>query len=136
MQSFKDPEAGSYWQFEDDVRVELSAAGREFYAPHGEKLDVPLTLVPGEMPPPEAPSVAVPTSVTPFQGLAALDAAGHLAVVEAHFNDVATPMLYRLAYQRAITWERRSPTIAYMASVMGWDDAYLDQLFISAAKII
>lgn len=136
MQSFKDPEAGSYWQFEDDVRVELSAAGREFYAPHGEKLDVPLTLVPGEMPPPEAPLVAVPTSVTPFQGLAALDAAGHLAVVEAHFNDAATPMLHRLAYQRAITWERRSPTIAYMASVMGWDDAYLDQLFINAAKII
>lgn len=136
MQSFKDTATGSYWQFEDDVRVEVSAAGREFYAPHGEKLDVPPTLVPGEMPPPEVPSVVVPISVTPFQGLAALDAAGHLAAVEAHFNDPATPMLYRLAYQRAIAWERSSPTIAYMASVMGWENAYLDQLFINAAKII
>lgn len=80
-----------------------------------------------------APPPVVPTSVTPFQGLAELDAEGHLEAVEAHFSDQATPLLYRLAYARAISWERGSPTTAYMAGVMGWDDAYVDQLFISAA---
>lgn len=136
MQSFKDTVTGEYWQFDPDVRIDEGVNGREFYAPHGERLDVPLTLVPAALPVPAEPGITVPTTVTPFQGLAALDAVGHLSVIEGHFNDPATPLLYRLAYLRAIAWERASPTIAYMANVMGWDDAYLDQLFISAAKIV
>lgn len=78
---------------------------------------------------------AVPDRVTVFQGLAALAAAGQLEAVEAHFREPKTPLLQRLAYERAASWERDSAVIAYMADRMDWDAAYVDRLFIEAKKL-
>lgn len=81
------------------------------------------------------PKAVVPDRVTPFQWLAALNTAGYLVAVEAHFNDADTPLLYRLAYQRSTTWERGSSIIKYMAGVMDWDDAKVEALLVAASKI-
>lgn len=77
----------------------------------------------------------VPGSVSALQGMLALSAAGHLEAVEAMFGEADTQLVYRLAWQRAQTWDRDSPTVSYMADRMGWDSAYVDQLFIAGEKL-
>ena len=66
----------------------------------------------------------------------ALNQAGHLQAVELLFQADDTPLPHRLAYQRAQEWLRTSPTVAYMQARMGWTDAFVDQLFRDAEKII
>lgn len=82
-----------------------------------------------------APPV-IPLSVTALQGLLALNQAGQLTAVEAMFNAEDTPLVHRLAFERAKDWQRASPTVLYMKDRMGWTDDYVDQLFLSAEKII
>jgi hypothetical protein len=86
--------------------------------------------------PPVVIPPVVPQSVTRFQALAALDAAGHLDAVEAIMADPATPKLQRLAYQNALNFERSSTTLQVLAGALGLTDADLDQLFITAAGIV
>lgn len=83
----------------------------------------------------QAPA-AVPQSVTALQGLLALNQVEQLAAVEAMFNAQDTPLVHRLAFERAKDWQRNSPTVTYMQDRMGWTDAYIDQLFVNAEKII
>ena len=78
----------------------------------------------------------VPEAVTALQGMLALNQAGHLQAVELLFQADDTPLPHRLAYQRAQEWLRTSPTVAYMQARMGWTDAFVDQLFRDAEKII
>lgn len=78
----------------------------------------------------------VPEAVTALQGMLALNQAGHLQAVEVLFQADDTPLPHRLAYQRAQAWQRTSPTVAYMQARMGWTDAFVDQLFRDAEKVI
>lgn len=80
--------------------------------------------------------VPVPVAVTALQGILALHAVDQLEAVEAMFNAQDTPLVHRLAFERAKDWQRASPTVAYMQDRMGWTDAYIDQLFVNAEKII
>lgn len=80
--------------------------------------------------------VPVPAAVTALQGILALHAVGQLEAVEAMFNAQETPLVHRLAFERAKDWQRASPTVAYMQDRMGWTDAYINQLFVNAEKII
>jgi len=84
--------------------------------------------------PPEAPGL-VPQTVTRGQGRAALYQAGLLEIVEGMMSHPDTPMIQKLAWQDALTFERNSPTMAAMAGALGLTGAQLDQLFITAAAI-
>jgi len=58
MQTFIDTVTGQAWQFDADVVVTQQAGAYVFTAPHGAKLNVPTTLMPGELPPPVVPSLS------------------------------------------------------------------------------
>lgn len=81
-------------------------------------------------PPPPKPQV-----VSAFQAVAALDAAGLLASVEAMMANPATPKRTRLAWERAQEFRRNSPTVRAMGQALGLDDASLDALFAAASQI-
>lgn len=93
-------------------------------------------LAAGNVPDPAPQTqVEVPQTVTRFQARAALHLAGHLSAVESLMANDATPMLARLAWQDALTFERHSPTVAGMAQALGLSGEAIDQLFIMAAQI-
>lgn len=93
-------------------------------------------LAAGNVPDPAPQTqVEVPQTVTRFQARAALHLAGHLSAVESLMANDATPMLARLAWQDALTFERHSPTVAGMAQALGLSGEAIDQLFIVAAQI-
>lgn len=75
----------------------------------------------------------VPASVSAFQARAALRGANLLDTVEA--TVAAAPPIVQDAWEYAIAFERRSPTIAALAAAIGLDDAALDDLFRTAATI-
>lgn len=81
------------------------------------------------------PPAAVPQSVSRFQARAALHLAGLLDEVQALMDDPATDKLAKLAWQDAQDFRRISPTVLGMGAALGWSDAQLDQLFITAAGI-
>ena len=81
------------------------------------------------------PATTVPQSVSRFQARAALHLAGYLSAVETLMTNEATPVLARLAWQDALTFERYSPTVLGMAQALGLDEAAIDQMFITAAQI-
>lgn len=85
-------------------------------------------------PVPELPTV--PESVSPFQATAALALAGHLETVEAIMADPTTPVITRLAWQRATEFRRNSPTALALAEALGLTSADLDALFITAKGIV
>lgn len=115
MLYFKDA-ADGYYEFSDD-------APPEWYA----------DLIPTDrqFPPP----AGVPQTVTRFQALAALHLAGHLPAVQAIMAAPETPVLARLAWDNALSFERTSPTLASLAAMLGMTDADLDALFTTAATI-
>ena len=79
--------------------------------------------------------VPIPQTVTRFQAFAALHLAGHLPAVEAIMAEPETPMLAKLAWDNALSFERNSPTLASLAAMLGMTDADLDALFTTAATI-
>lgn len=84
-------------------------------------------------PPPPPP--VVPQSVTRFQALAALHLAGHLPAVQAIMADPETPVIAKLAWDNALSFERSSPTLASLAQAIGLTSQDLDDLFTMAASI-
>lgn len=76
-----------------------------------------------------------PKAVTRFQALAALHLAGHLEAVKAIIAAPETPVLAKLAWDNALTFERNSPTLATLATALGLSSSDLDALFITAAGI-
>lgn len=84
---------------------------------------------------PAPPPTPVPASVSRFQARAALYQAGNLEEVEAIMAQPATPMLTKLAWQDAQTFERSSATVAALAGALALSDADLDALFFAAAAI-
>ena len=77
----------------------------------------------------------VPSYVTRFQAIAALHLSGLLHDVEAYMSQESTPELTKLAWQNAASFERQSPTVLELASLLGLNSEQLDQLFISAKEI-
>lgn len=86
------------------------------------------------IPAPE-PGPFVPQSVTRFQARAALYNAGHFETVEAFMARSSTPMLMRLAWLDAQSFDRGSDTVAALASVLQLSDIEVDALFTAAAEI-
>ena len=78
-------------------------------------------------PPPEP--TQVPQSVTRFQARAALMQAGLLADVEAYMALESTDAFIRLAWTEAQEFNRTSPTVLELASIIGVSDSELDDLF-------
>lgn len=86
----------------------------------------------GVIEPADPEPVYVPQEVSAAQAYAALMAAGLFDQVEAWAEDPATDPLHRLAFQKGATFRWDSPALAAGAAALGWDDAMLKQLFISA----
>lgn len=72
-------------------------------------------------------------SVSPLQAKAELLSRGLLDEVEAIATAAATDPIVKLAWDTASEFRRTSPMVLGIAQVMGWDDAYLDDLFTQAA---
>jgi len=77
----------------------------------------------------------VPTSVTRFQALAALEAFGMLDTVEAMMASPSMPKMARLAWQNALMFERNSPTATNLAAALSLSEQALDDLFRAAASV-
>jgi len=92
-------------------------------------------VLPPESPEETPPVAGVPQSVTRFQALAALHLAGHLEAVKAIMAAPETPVLAKLAWDNALSFERASPTLASLAGTLGLTDEDLDSLFTAAAGI-
>lgn len=82
-------------------------------------------------PPPASPVAAV----SRFQAKAALLAAGLLPQVETLMAAASTPAVAKLAWAEALEFQRASPTIAAMATALGWSQQQLDDLFNAASRI-
>lgn len=140
MQTFQDTETGQYWQFDDDVLVTGQDGARYFNAPHGAALDVPLTLVPAELPPPAEPEPYVPQIVSRFQGREAMHQTLHgdgtlFDAAEAVLAQSETPAMYRRAWEDLQEFRRDSEMLAAIATVLDLSDTQIDALFILAASI-
>ena len=82
-----------------------------------------------------APPPPIPASVTRFQALAVLAAGGYLDTVRTYINTLDQNNVQRLAWENAADWERRSPTLNALATMLGLTDAQVDDLFVAAAQV-
>jgi len=82
-----------------------------------------------------APPPPIPSSVTRFQALATLSAGGYLDTVHAYIDTLPRSNITRLAFENATDWERASPTVNALATMLGLTDAQIDELFIAAAEV-
>lgn len=82
-----------------------------------------------------APPPPIPSTVTRFQALATLSAAGHLPAIRTYINTLDQDNITRLAWENAADWERTSPTLAALATMLGLTDADVDDLFVAAAQV-
>jgi hypothetical protein len=78
-------------------------------------------------------SPVIPQSVTPLQATRALLQAGFLDAVEAAV--AAADRETQLAWAKATAFERNSPFVLGMKTVLGWTDEQVDSLFILAATL-
>ena len=82
-----------------------------------------------------APPPPIPTTVTRFQALAVLAAGGYLDTVRTYINTLDQNNVQRLAWENAADWERTSPTLNALATMLGLTDAQVDALFIAASQV-
>jgi hypothetical protein len=73
--------------------------------------------------------------VDPIQAREAIRRAGLMPQVEALIADPQTPELIRSAWEYALKFKRRSPTILAVADALGWTSEQLDDLFIEASGV-
>ena len=93
-------------------------------------------LAEGNTPEPYTPPPpVVPQTVTRFQALATLAAGGWLDVVHTYIDALPRSNVQRLAFENAADWERSSPTLNALATMLGLTDAQVDELFIAAAQV-
>lgn len=105
-------------------------------ARNGDYAEYTRWLAAGNVPEPYVPPPpAVPAAVSAFQARASLHLAGLLPTVEAMIADAGTPTVVRLAWEYGTEVRRDSPTVAAMATALGWTEAQLDALFIDALGI-
>ena len=82
-----------------------------------------------------APAPTPPQTVTRFQALATLSAAGHLPTIRTYIATLDQNNVQRLAWENATDWERSSPTLNALATMLGLTDTEVDDLFIAAAQV-
>jgi len=93
-------------------------------------------LAEGNTPDPYVPPpTPIPSSVTRFQALAVLAAGGYLDTVRTHIATLDQNNVQRLAWENATEWERSSPTLNALATMLGLTDAQVDDLFIAASQV-
>lgn len=80
-------------------------------------------------------SFNVPKSVTRFQALAALHQKGVLPQVQAIMSSPEIPVLTKLAWDNALSFERESPLLNMLAATFNLTDSDLDELFFVASQI-
>jgi hypothetical protein len=81
------------------------------------------------------PPPPIPATVTRFQALAVLAAGGYLDAVRTYIATLDQNNVQRLAWENATDWERSSPTLNALATMLGLTDAQVDELFIAAAQV-
>ena len=90
----------------------------------------------GNTPEPDIePPPPIPSTVTRFQALAVLAAGGYLDTVHTYIDALPRSNIQRLAFENATDWERTSPTLAALATMLGLTDAQVDELFVAAAQV-
>lgn len=79
----------------------------------------------------------VPACVTPRQGRAILITKGHLAQIQGMLDAMTGTdgELARNDFATAQEWRRDWPLIEQMRVALGWTPAYVDELFVAAAKL-
>lgn len=82
-----------------------------------------------------APPPPIPQTVTRFQALAVLAAGGYLDTVRTYINTLDQNNVQRLAWENATDWERTSPTLNALATMLGLTDAQVDDLFVAASQV-
>ena len=93
-------------------------------------------LAEGNVPDPYVPPpTPIPQTVTRFQALAVLAAGGYLSTIRTYIATLGENDITRLAWESASEWERTSPTLAALATMLGLSDAQVDDLFIAASQV-
>lgn len=82
-----------------------------------------------------APPPPIPQTVTRFQALATLSAAGHLPTIRTYIATLGEDDITRLAFENATEWERTSLTVNALAAMLGLSDAQVDDLFVAASQV-
>lgn len=82
-----------------------------------------------------APPPPIPSSVTRFQARVALVQAGHFDTIDTYIATLPKTDVKRLAWEDAAEWERASPTLNFLANMLGLTDTDVDDLFILASGI-
>jgi hypothetical protein len=82
-----------------------------------------------------APPPPIPSSVTRFQALAVLAAGGYLDTVRTYINTLDQNNVQRLAWENAADWERSSPTLNALATMLNLTSAEVDDLFVAASQV-
>lgn len=78
---------------------------------------------------------SVPKRVTAFQAQAALQLAGLLDTAIDYINQPSTPVLTKIAWDKALHFERHSPMVTTIGAELGLTEQELDNLFIQAETI-
>ena len=92
-------------------------------------------LAEGNTPDPYVPPPPIPQSVTRFQARVALVQAGHFDTIDTYIATLPKTDVKRLAWEDAAEWERASPTLNFLANMLGLTDTDVDDLFILASGI-
>jgi hypothetical protein len=82
-----------------------------------------------------APPTPIPATVTRFQALAVLAAGGYLDTVRTYINTLDQNNVQRLAWENATDWERSSPTLNALATMLNLTSAEVDALFVAASQV-
>jgi hypothetical protein len=103
---------------------------------HSAYVDYLEWLAEGNTPEPYVPPpTPIPSTVTRFQALAVLAAGGYLDTVRTYINTLDQNNVQRLAWENAADWERTSPTLNALATMLGLTDTEVDDLFIAASQV-
>jgi len=93
-------------------------------------------LAEGNTPEPYVPPPPpIPTTVTRFQARVALVQAGYFDTINTYIATLPQTDVKRLAWEDAAEWERASPTLNFLANMLGLSDTDVDDLFILASGI-
>ena len=93
-------------------------------------------LAEGNTPEPYTPPPPpIPATVTRFQALATLSAAGHLPAIRTYIATLGEDDIQRLAWENATDWERTSPTLNALAQMLNLTSTEVDDLFVAASQV-
>jgi len=144
MQTFKDTETGTFYQFDGDVIAENVGGRYEFRSQSG-LLNMPPTLVPASLDDMPEPPLPDPAPVSRYQGREAMRLTPYpkegrpdwtlFDAFEELLNDPATPAYYRRAWDELQAFEWGSAMLHAAADVLGLTLAQRLGLFHLAATL-